>query len=166
MNMLAHLHPAIVHLPLALWASVPVLFSFARRHSGTQLGTSLAAAGTVNLLAGSGCAVIALASGMVAVSALDVVGIAQNLLTRHIGWASITSLTFITLAILRAVGRPLGEMPGATLTVITWLALAPLLATGYYGGMNVYHFGLGVDLDSAVKRAHGKPVILPPSPAP
>ena len=161
MSAINHLHPALVHLPLGLWVTVAPLYSAARYYGGSAAGARLASVATVNLVLGSLLAVVALFTGLLAVSGLTVLGAAQVTLTHHITWAVFASLLMISIALLRSVGRPLDELPGTVMLACLWLALIPVVYTGYYGGLNVYSHALGVDV-AAAARDHIKP--LSPSP--
>jgi uncharacterized membrane protein len=154
----AHLHPIIVHAPLALWVTVPVLYAMARRAAASPHAELYAAAGTINLLVGTVASVFAVLSGLLAVSGLSVVGIAQSTLSRHIAWGVATSFVYLCITLLRTVGRPISDIPGRSLVVVLFLVTLPVVATGYYGGQNVYRFGLGVDLATANDRAMHPPV--------
>ena len=77
MILTAHLHPIIVHAPLALWPTVPVFYGLAIRAAGSPRAGLYAAVGTLNLLLGTVASVLAVLSGLLAVSDLSVVGIAQ-----------------------------------------------------------------------------------------
>lgn len=146
-----------MHLPLGLWVTVAPLYSAARYYGGSAAGARLAAVATVNLVLGSLLAVAALFTGMLAVSGISVMGAAQATLTHHITWAVFASLLMIALALLRAVGRPLDDLPGTGMLACLWLALIPVVCTGYYGGLNVYSHALGVDV-AAAARDRIKPV--------
>ncbi len=157
---LSHWHPMIVHLPLGLWCTVPLLYTAAFMSRSESKAALYASVATLNLVLGSCAAGFALLSGLLAVSGLSVVGIAQASLTSHIAWAVLTSLVFAAITLLRAVGRPFAGRPGSALLVSVWLACIALVATGYYGGHNVYRYGLGVDLDIANQRALHRPAIV------
>jgi uncharacterized membrane protein len=154
----AHLHPIIVHAPLALWVTVPILYAMARRSVPSPRAELYAAAGTINLLVGTVASVLAVLSGLLAVSGLSVVGIAQGTLSRHIAWGVATSFVYLCVTLLRTVGRPIGDLPGRGLVVAMFVVTLPVVATGYYGGQNVYRYGLGVDLATATDRAMHPPV--------
>lgn len=156
---LSHWHPMIVHLPLGLWSTVPLLYTAAFLSRSEPRAALYATAATLNLVLGSCAAAIALLSGLLAASSLSVVGIAQDSLTRHVAWAVLTTLVFVTVTMLRAVGRPFSARPGQVLIASVWIAAIALLVTGYYGGNNVYRYGLGVDLDAANQRALHRPGI-------
>jgi len=156
---ISHWHPIIVHLALGLWSTVPLLYTAAfvtRSQPRVVLYSTVA---TLNLVLGSCAAGFALLSGLLAATSLPVVGIAQDTLTRHVAWAVVTTLAFVAVTLLRAVGRPFSAPPGQFLLVTLWIATIALLATGYYGGQNVYRYGLGVDLDAANQRALHRPAI-------
>lgn len=160
-----HWHPMVVHLPLGLWLTAAPLCTAARLARGEGARGALATVATVNLVLGSAAACAALATGLLAASSLDTVGIAQDTLTRHVAWAFLTTTVFLALTLLRAVGRPVAASPGNALIVCLWLASAGLLVTGYYGGRNVYAYGLGVDLALSRERAEHRPqarAVAPP----
>lgn len=159
-------HPMIVHLPLGLWLTTPLVYTAAAWTKSAERAAQYATVGTVNLVLGSVAAIFALVTGLVAATSLPVVGLAQGTLTRHVAWALLTTLLFVAVTLLRAVGRPFSARPGAALLAAVWLSCAALLLTGYYGGHNVYFYGLGVDLEHANERAlHRPPVVreLPPA---
>ena len=149
-----HWHPLLVHLPIGLWASVPVLLTaaLAVRPSRAAL---LATAGSVNLVLGCFAALLALGSGLAAVDALPPVGTALPNVMHHVGWAVVSTFLFLGLTFLRVAGRPLDARPGPLFIAGTWLALLLLLLAGYYGGRNVYAYGLGVERAAAPAPAAG-----------
>lgn len=160
-----HLHPMIVHLPLATWGSATLLYTVGRFVRSGPAAAHCAVAATINLVIGSIAAVAAVASGVLAATNLSVVGIAQDTLTHHVAWASLTTLLFMGITLLLAVGRSFTAQPGIGFLVALWLSTGALVATGYYGGRNVYRYGLGVDLAMATERAtHPPPVVraVPP----
>jgi uncharacterized membrane protein len=156
----SHWHPLIVHLPLGLWSTVPCLYTAAYLARSDARSALFASVATLNLVLGSIAAAFALMSGLLAATSLPLVGIAQDTLTRHVAWAVLTTLVFIAVTLLRAVGRPFSARPGSVLLVVAWLSALSMIATGYYGGTNVYRYGLGVDLDVATERATHRPAIL------
>jgi len=161
-----HWHPMIVHLPLGLWTTVPFLYTAAFVARSSERSALYAAAATLNLVLGTCAALVALLTGLLAASGLSVVGIAQDTLSHHVLWAVLTSLAFVGVTLLRAVGKPFGSRPGAVLVACVWLALVAALVTGYHGGRNVYGYGLGVDLDTANERATHRPAAVRTVPPP
>jgi uncharacterized membrane protein len=137
-------HPLVVHLPLGLLASVPLLLTAARL-ARAPFDRALAAAASVNLAVGALAALLALATGLAALAALPPLGAALANVSRHIGWSLGGSALFLLLAALRLAGAPLDARPGRALVAFAWLGLALLLLAGYYGGRNVYAFRLGVE---------------------
>ena len=160
-----HWHPLIVHLPLGLWSTVPILWTLAATSRSAERAALYASAGTVNLLIGSITAAAALITGLLAATSLPLVGIAQATLTHHVMWALMTTFVYVSLTLLRTVGRSFSVRPGIAMVALVWIGTVGLLVTGYYGGRNVYGYGLGVDLATATERAaHRPPPVIAPRP--
>ena len=154
---LIHWHPVLVHLPLGLWASVPILLTLALRVSPAR-GPQLAAAASVNLVLGCLVALLALGTGLAAIDALPPAGPALPNVMRHVGWSVTGSFLFLTLTLIRVVGRPLDARPSAAFVTGTWIALAALVFAGYYGGRNVYSYRMGVAPISALPAYPASPL--------
>jgi uncharacterized membrane protein len=137
-------HPMLVHFPLALTLTGSACLFVTRLLKDGTLRNSLAFAGTWNLTLGAAAALLTLGSGLAAVVHLKLLGGAQYSVSRHIIWAVCTSQLVTLLAMYRAVAVSWGSIPGAWFLVLLGAACAGLIFTGYYGGENVYHYGLGV----------------------
>jgi uncharacterized membrane protein len=136
------LHPLIVHLPIGLLATVPPLLTLARLVPAPA-ERLFAAAGSINLLIGTLGALAAVASGLAAWPASPAPAALDNL-RQHLTWAIGATCGFSALTVLRIAGASLGARPGWPMAGASWLLLAALAAAGYYGGENVYRYGLGV----------------------
>jgi uncharacterized membrane protein len=136
-----HLHPMLVHFPIALLI-ISVLFDAAgvvfKRDSLRESALWLLGLG---LLGGVG----AVLSGDMAEEVAEKAGIAEALLERHETWALVTMWIFGVLF----VGRLFLRNHFTTLTLAIYLVIASigigtLTVTGYLGGDLVYEYGAGV----------------------
>jgi uncharacterized membrane protein len=153
-----HWHPVLVHLPLGLWASVPVLLTLALYVSKAR-AAQFAIAASINLILGSLGALLALGSGLAAIDALPPPGPALHNVMRHVGWSVTASFLFLMLTLVRVAGRPLDAPAGRPFVAGTWIALAALILAGYYGARNVYIYRMAVaPAVSAVPVAPGQPL--------
>jgi uncharacterized membrane protein len=138
------LHPMMVHFPLALTITGALCLLCARLLRESPLQGSLAAAGTWNLILGGVSALPTLGSGLGAALHLHLSDGAQYSVSRHVIWAVCTSQLIILLAIWRGVARTSASRPSWLFLAFLFIACAGLIVTGYHGGENVYHYGLGV----------------------
>jgi uncharacterized membrane protein len=137
-----HWHPMIVHFPLALVltaAACLIASHFVRR---ANLAHSLAIAGTWNLSLGAVSVLIAAGSGFAA--AMQPHESAAPTMSAHMSWAIFSGLSILSLAIFRAAGRGANIRPTRRFLLLLSVASLALIITGFYGGENVYRFGLGV----------------------
>jgi uncharacterized membrane protein len=138
-------HPMIVHFPLALVCIACLCLLLARLRPRAALAPSLARVGTWNLCFGAVFIVLALGSGLGAVLDLEVSQAAHQAISLHLKWAMGTSLALLLLAAWRGAGNVPTQPPSPLFTLLLCAATAALLMTAYRGGINVYHFGIGVD---------------------
>jgi uncharacterized membrane protein len=142
-----HWHPMMVHFPLALTLAAAVCLVFSRllRHGALQ--SSLAAAGTWNLIFGGITVLATLGTGLLAVLHLNLVDGAQASVSRHVIWAVCSSQLVALLALWRGVAVGPTSLPRWWFLALLGVACAGLIVTAYYGGENVYHYALGVQRD-------------------
>lgn len=69
---------------------------------------------------------------------------AQRNLALHQGWAVFSSLIVLAVAVIRTAGRKSEARPSLGVVIALIVATAALVVTGYYGGENVYRYGLGL----------------------
>jgi uncharacterized membrane protein len=137
-------HPMMVHFPLALTLTGSACLICARFFKQTRLRDSLAYCGTWNLMLGAATALLTLATGLLAVSHLVLLGGAQYSVSRHVIWAVCSGQLVALLAMWRGVGASWNSVPGTWFSLLLGIACAGLIVTGYYGGENVYHHALGI----------------------
>lgn len=137
-------HPMIVHFPLALTLAGSACLTCTRLFKTETLQNSLALAGTWNLMLGAAAALLTLSTGVAAVWHLALVDGAQYSVSRHMIWAVCTSQLVLLLAMYRALAVTWNSVPCAWFLVFLGIACIGMIVTGYYGGENVYHYGLGV----------------------
>jgi uncharacterized membrane protein len=136
-----HLHPMLVHFPIALLI-ISVLFDVIgvafKRDSLREGALWLLVLG---LLGGLG----AVLSGGMAEEVAEKAGIAKALLERHETWAFVTMGIFGVLFVWRLFLR--NHFTALTLAiylVIASIGIGTLGVTGYFGGDLVYEHGAGV----------------------
>jgi uncharacterized membrane protein len=137
-------HPMMVHFPLALTLAGAACLICARLFKDETLQSSLAYAGTWNLILGAAAVLLTLGTGLAAVWHLALVDGAQYSVSRHMIWAVCSSQLVASLAMYRVLAVTWSSVPGAWFLVFLGIACAGLMVTGYYGGENVYHYALGV----------------------
>jgi len=135
----------MVHFPLALTFAGAACLICAQVLKEGALQNSLALTGTWNLTLGAAAALLTLGTGLFAVLHVKLLGGAQYSVSRHIFWAVGTSQLMALLAMWRALGVSWNSAPGWWFLALLGIACAGLIATGYYGGENVYHYALGVN---------------------
>ncbi len=139
-----HWHPMMVHFPLGLTLTGTACLISTRFLEKGTLQNSLAFTGTWNLILGAAAASLTLGTGLLAVSHLNLLGGAQYSVSRHIFWAVPTSQLMLLLAMWRSIAVTWNSVPSRWFLIFLGIACAGLIVTGYYGGENVYHYGLGV----------------------
>lgn len=142
----SHLHPMIVHFPIAL-VIVGFLFDAAGIVTRRQ---SFATGGLVLVLLGTAGAVAAYFSGHAAGEGVSEAGALGNALEMHESAAILALWLLVATAVVRTTLVVLKRYKGG----MRWLPLALFLCataaiarTGYYGGDLVYRHAAGVQLD-------------------
>lgn len=144
MNSVPGWHPIVVHFPLALVVTATSFLLAARLMRRESYAATLATVGTWNLCLGAVAALFALATGLAAVLHLDVGPAAHQSISLHLKWAIFTTLALVLLAVWRGAGAAQESRPSWIFMVVLLAATAALIVTGYRGGQNVYHYGIGV----------------------
>jgi len=141
---LGHLHPVLIHFPLALLISGG-LFSLGSRlirQDGTR--NAFRAVGLWNFRLGALALVPALLTGWAAYQTVAHDAPSHAAMTIHRNWAVATGAVFLGLVLLAWRERD-RNWPGGWLSGFLLLAgLALLGITGFLGGNLVYRHGLGV----------------------
>ena len=138
-------HPMVVHFPIALTLSAGVALISARLVRQESLAETLATVGTWNLCAGSVAALFALATGLAGILDLQVGVAARAAIATHVKWAMFTSVALILVSVWRAAGSAARARPSWAFIIVLSAICAALSMTGYFGGQNVYRFGVGVE---------------------
>jgi uncharacterized membrane protein len=140
-----HLHPMIVHFPLALIVTAAALLLAARLVRNPEWAAIVAIVGTWNLCLGAAAALITLGTGLGAILDLDVSAAARESISTHAKWAIFTTLALVLLAVWRGAGTEQRSRPTWVFVLLLTAATCALITTGYRGGQNVYRFGVGVE---------------------
>lgn len=153
---LGHLHPIVIHFPLALLISGGLFSLGSRLIRPEGLRHAFQVAGAWNFRIGALFILPALITGWAAFQTVAHDAPSHAAMTLHRNWALATGAAFLGLAVLSWRGRgkawPTGGLAWATL----FLGLALLGVTGYLGGTLVYRHGLGVQsLPAREGEAHG-----------
>lgn len=141
-----HLHPMIVHFPIALLI-VGFLFDigglFIKRESFTTTGFYL-------LILGSAGVIAAFISGNIAGGSVSEEGMLGNALEQHEEAAELTiwlvSIAAVIRIILVLINRYSGYLKAGML-VLYFISIFAIGRTGYYGGKLVYENAAGVQLN-------------------
>jgi len=144
-------HPLIVHFPLALGVTAALALSAAHLAREPRRTALLASVGSVNLALAALGAVVAIATGLVALLGVTLEPAARLAVAVHIKWAMLTAVMLLLLAVWRSVGQALEARPSRLFVLLLWLMTACLAVTGYRGGLNVYRYGVGVERAGAVE---------------
>jgi uncharacterized membrane protein len=137
-------HPMMVHFPLALMLTGFLCLLLSRLLQHTPLNVSLAACGTWNLVFAGITVLLTLCTGLAAAWHLQLHGGMQYSVSRHVIWAVCTSQLVVLLGLWRAFGNSVGKTPSLIFLAFALIACIGFIITGYYGGENVYHYGIGV----------------------
>ncbi len=148
MNSIPGWHPLVVHFPLALIVTAAVLLSVARAWPKPGLAATLAVVGTWNLCLGAAAVFVALGTGLAAALDLQVGAAAHQAVSAHMKSAVVTAMLALLVGIWRGFGADADSRPSAAFLLMLWLATAALAVTGYRGGQNVFHYGVGVSAAS------------------
>lgn len=138
-------HPMVVHFPVALTLSGGVALIAAKLVRRESLAETLATIGTWNLCAGGVAALLALATGLAAVLDLQVGAGARAAIATHVKWAIFTSMALVLLSVWRGAGSTPRSRPSWLFVVVLSAICVALSVTAYFGGENVYRYGIGVE---------------------
>lgn len=145
----AEWHPIAVHFPLALTVTAACALSAARLAARSRHGAALATVGTWNLCLGAVGALVALATGLLAVAVVDLGPQAHAAVGLHVRWAIFSVMALVLIAVWRGAGGAQDAPPSRLFLGVLWAVTAALIVTGYRGGQNVYRFGVGVERGAA-----------------
>jgi len=134
----AHLHPMLVHFPIAL-----VLAGFAADIASAifKKEVCLSKAGLYLLLAGTVAAVVTWLSGALFTSEME--GDAGRMRETHEMFASLTTVFLIITASLRLfteIRKPAGTLFKKLVFGLYGLSAVSVAITGFYGGTLVYNY--------------------------
>lgn len=127
-------HPLLVHFPIVLWLSVPVL-DVAALYAGPDPWWALAVGVTFG---GILCGALAIATGLLEYLAPSVAGVDMRLAARHgvrttLAWCTFTAKAAIVMAL-----PPAGTWEIALCLVLDVIGSALLLQGVYFGTKQVY----------------------------
>lgn len=143
---LSHLHPMIIHFPIALIIIgflSDLVGAITKRHFFTQAGLYLMALGSIGTIA-------AFFSGRMAGDGVTEAGALGMALETHEGAATLALWTVIVLAIMRitlAVTRQMAGWKQWVMVALLAVGVATISRAGYYGGQLVYEHAAGVQLN-------------------
>jgi uncharacterized membrane protein len=146
-------HPMVVHFPIALTLSAGVALLAARLVRRDSLAETLATVGTWNLCAGAVAALCALATGLAGVLDLTVGDAARAAIGSHVKWAIFTSMALLLVSVWRGAGSAPRSRPSWLFVIVLSAVCVALSITGFFGGENVYRYGVGVERMDGSSRA-------------
>ena len=154
-------HPVVVHFPLALVITATLLLWAARLRILGPHAATLSIVGTWNLCLGTVAAVLALATGLAAVTHLQVGVDAHLAISLHLKWAFFATMLLVLVSVWRGAGSAQDSRPSWIFLVVLSAAAVSLAVTGYRGGQNVYRYGVGVRATDPVTPPTIGPALVP-----
>ncbi len=140
-----HLHPMIVHFPIAL-----VIVGFLSDVIGLVTKWKFfTSAGLFLIILGSLGTLAAYLSGNLAGEGIEAFGALGTALDTHENSAVVAVWTMMILAVLRTLLAVTGRMTGwlkLGMVILLAVGVGTIARTGYYGGELVYRHAAGVDL--------------------
>jgi uncharacterized membrane protein len=140
---LHEIHPALVHLPIALLPA-----SLAADAAGMR------DAGRAGIAITAGSAALAAASGLIAQEEVQTDEVSHDLLATH----RTLNLGVLGATVAMAFHRAGRERPGAGYLAFGLAALGVTLYSAYLGGRMVYAHGVGVEPAGGLEPDHAPPV--------
>lgn len=143
------IHPMIVHFPIVLLLSVPVIDAYALLRGGDLAARRCVPnVALTALLLGVAAAVVAIVFGEIAADHAAAVGFPTAPIDQHEGFATTTTAIFAVIAGLRLIARwrnfSLAAGRGWIFVAITAIAAALIIVTAYFGGHLVYDLGVNI----------------------
>jgi uncharacterized membrane protein len=156
-EILPNWHPLVVHFTVALLLTASFLFLVGtilpRRPTGPA--ATLVARGNLGL--GIMAALLTLATGWQAYNTVAHDTPSHANMTVHLRWALGASALFVAAGILAWIDRRRVAGAGPVLLATIVLGSVALAVTGWFGGENVYRYGLGViSLPKSDGHRHGE----------
>jgi uncharacterized membrane protein len=143
------IHPMIVHFPIVLLLSVPLIDAFALVR-GDDLGARRCVPNIslILLLLGVAAGIVAIIFGDIAADHAIAQGVSGAPIETHEGFATTTIALFAVLAVVRVVAWwrrvPLASARGWALCVVALVGAGLILTTAYFGGHLVYDLGVNI----------------------
>lgn len=148
------IHPMLVHFPIVLFLSVPLIDAFILIRGGDLSARScLPDVALAVLVAGVTAGLAAIMFGYIAADHAAALGFPTAPVEQHEGFATTTVSVFAVLAAIRAHTRwrgiSLAGMRGWLFVAATAIGAVLVITTAYFGGHLVYDLGVNV---AAVKH--------------
>lgn len=155
-EILPNWHPLVVHFTIALLLTGSFLFVLGSVLASRPVGAAMTAVARWDLGLGVVSALFALATGWQAYNTVVHDAPAHVNMTVHLRWALATAALFLAAAAAAWVERRRLVGGSPVLLILLGIAAGALTVTGWYGGENVYRFGLGVrSLPKSDGHTHG-----------
>lgn len=143
-TILPNWHPIAVHFAIGLLTISTVLMlaaSLGRNQGWAQAAT---AAARWNLALGVVASMAALATGWNAYNTVTHDDPSHANMTVHLRWAFAAAGGYLIVALLAFFDRRRNAGMNVAVAIVSVVAAGLLVVTGWYGGENVYRYGLGV----------------------
>jgi uncharacterized membrane protein len=137
-------HPLIVHFTIALLLTAAALFVLGALLAKRPLGAAVTLVARWNLALGVLATIVTLATGWQAYNTVAHDEPSHANMTVHMQWAFGTAAVFLLAAGAAWLDRRRSAGAGGLLLALILAGSGALAVTGWYGGENVYRYGLGV----------------------
>jgi uncharacterized membrane protein len=137
-------HPIVVHFAVALSVTAAFALLVSRFVPALRMSQLAAVLGTFNLCLGAVFSLLAIVTGLAAVWDLHLAAAPRAAVSTHVKWAFFTTLALMLIAVWRGFGCAAEDRPSNVFVAALIGTMSAVSITAYFGGENVYRYGIGV----------------------
>ena len=160
-TILPNWHPITVHFAIALLIVSTVLTLAASLGRQQSWANAAATVARWNLALGVLAALAALATGWNAYNTVTHDDPSHANITVHLKWAFAAAGGYLIVALLAFFDRRRSAGMNAAVAIVSMISAGLLAVTGWYGGENVYRYGLGVAALPDQGQHHHDGMVMP-----